>query len=233
MKHCAKILTFGFLIILIACSQDNNNGKNKVLIVKDDFSDRVDSITTTYFPDTLSMDSLYIIWYSRQLFAMEEPSLIENQNAMIEKYRFTYLPSFSMPIAIRLEKNIDDTIVNLYAKSHLGTGGYPPKDKGLDMKRLLPIYDYYNCWDSLQSKINKLDFWNQKFDVEWNHGRCDGTMFIIEGYSKGTYQIIHRWSPDPDSFEKVKEFKELCDYFFELKDIGFDKIYWGGKWIEE
>src|ERR1022692_1355040 len=65
-------------------------------------------------------------WYSRQLHALKEPSLLtQSKNPNSEAYRFLWLRTFHHPVAIRVVLRPDGTGV-LTTKVASGAGGYSP-----------------------------------------------------------------------------------------------------------
>jgi len=73
------------------------------------------SAQDTYFPsgalsDSDRGDSDLARWYSGQLKALDEPSLLaEARNTSTQSYRFLWLRSFHHPIAVRLDVMADRT----------------------------------------------------------------------------------------------------------------------------
>jgi hypothetical protein len=65
-------------------------------------------------------------WYSKQLTALQEPSLWEaSKTRRTQSYRFLWLRTFHNPIAIRIDINADGTSF-LTTKITSGAGGYAP-----------------------------------------------------------------------------------------------------------
>ena len=60
-----------------------------------------------------AVDSFVNSWYSKMLFALQEP-VLKNYNGDKEIYRFTWLRTFNHPISVRLEKQGD--VVKLFSK---------------------------------------------------------------------------------------------------------------------
>ena len=84
-----------------------------------------------YFPklsfgSSSTLDELKQTWYSSQLRALQEPSLLTLvKSPSSECYRFLWLRTFNHPIAIRLEPMSDGTSV-LTTKVASGDGGFHP-----------------------------------------------------------------------------------------------------------
>lgn len=166
-----------------------------------------------YFPLEVFTDSgsyvnsgrLEVKWYSRHLFALNEPILYSDKSDN-ESYRFTWLRSFHDPVAIRIERNKDS--YTLFWKQSDGSGGYEPgkiivnQQKTIDKK----------TWDSFLDKLTGIDLW-QLPSNEKNWGR-DGALWILEGKTPLKYHVVVRWTPG-----KRSKYYKACDFLIKLTDL--------------
>jgi hypothetical protein len=85
----------------------------------------------SYFPNgALSDDDrvgrFKVRWYSDQLRALNEPSLLDKaKNPSLQSYRFVWLRTFNHPVAVRLDITSDGA-GKLTVKIADGAGGYKP-----------------------------------------------------------------------------------------------------------
>jgi hypothetical protein len=151
------------------------------------------SCAAQFFPQySLDLDKggLKAQWYSRQLHALNEPSLSEMAaSPSAEVYRFLWLRSFHHPIAIRLEVRPDGTGV-LTTRIASGAGGYAPGKLIRDSTRALTKADTYTAL----AKINSDGFWEAPNPVD-DQGGTDGSQWVIEGVRDGKYHVVDRWTP--------------------------------------
>lgn len=154
-----------------------------------------------------SLDELKNDWYSRQLSAMQEPVLKDVRNTEI--YRFTWLRSFSAPVAVRIFEDHNDHY--LAWKSCDGYGGNSPGKLVVDRSKKLSKRQ----WLKFQDMLQKMDFLNMPASIE-SIG-CDGSEWILEGISGNSYHVVNRWSPENDDFSKA------CKYLLKLTKIKIDK----------
>lgn len=149
---------------------------------------------TKYFPpDTLSHDNklneFLVRWYSGQLAALQEPSLLSAPPQSVQSYRFLWLRTFNHPIAVRLDMS-DDGTGTLTTKVASGAGGYAPgklitnKTTPLDKAQV----------DSFVDLVVRSNFWNEPTGPNQQAG-TDGAEWIIEGSKPGKYHVIDRWTP--------------------------------------
>jgi hypothetical protein len=128
-------------------------------------------------------------WYSKQLKALDEPSLWSLSKTQKEQaYRFLWLRTFHRPVAVRIEVNADGTS-RLTTKMASGAGGYDPGQLVLNSKSLVTKEQT----DSFLGKITGLLFWELAPTRE--PGGVDGAQWILEGVKDGKYHIVDRWSP--------------------------------------
>lgn len=135
-------------------------------------------------------DELKRAWYSAQLSALQEPSLLALRKIpSSESYRFLWLRTFNHPIAIRLDPKADGTSV-LTTKIASGAGGYRPGVLSEETHHVLSKEQT----QSFITRLNKLDFWHTANPVNDQAG-TDGSQWIIEGVREGQYHVVDRWSP--------------------------------------
>lgn len=126
--------------------------------------------------------------YSKQLSAMNEPSLLElSKKSHLKIYRFLWLRTFHHPISIRLTIKGDGT-GELVAKMTSGAGGYEPGV--LETNNVLQITKQKVL--DFQKQIEKIAFWEMKSKIEL--GGLDGARWIIEGVKDGKYHLVDRWT---------------------------------------
>lgn len=150
-------------------------------------------------------------WYGKHLLAAGEGSLEPTRRAGRMTYRFTYLPSFSNPIVIRLER--DGTRVTLVSKRLSGLGGYEPgfveAELAVDLSR--------EDGDHFEAIFGQLDFWKLVshdvlvdrrlrlcrlgLTVCWLGG--DGEMWILEAADETRYHAADRWSDVSGPFREA------------------------------
>ena len=147
------------------------------------------------------VDSIHLRWYSRFLFAMNEPLLYNRQfNKTI--FRFTWLRTFHHPIIVRIEKELNS--VFLYWKVSDGAGGYDPGSLIINNKLQIGVSE----WTKFISKIDSGNFW--KMQRSGSIG-TDGSEWILEGCDSTKYYVTSFWSPGHQS-----EIFKICYYLIEL-----------------
>ncbi len=151
---------------------------------------------TVYFPKGAlaaqpQPDQFKSEWYSHQLIALEEPSLLEASRSSVEQYRFLWVRTFHHPVVIRLVVNADGS-GTLTEKIASGQGGYDPGK--LDHNVLRPITA--KEVGSYLSMIRKAKFWSlPTYPPPSSMIGCDGSEWIIEGVKGGEYHVVNRWTP--------------------------------------
>lgn len=173
---------------------------------------------TRYFPqktfgDDPRLDQFVSGWYSGQLKALREPSLLELSKApSTESYRFLWLRSFHHPIAIRVDVQADGS-ATLTTKIASGAGGYPPGRLTASTTRLLTKDEA----QKLIARINASRFW-QLPSYERDRAGNDGSEWVVEAAVHGKYHLVSAWSP------KDGPIHDLGDMFlFELAKINVPK----------
>jgi hypothetical protein len=190
-------------------------------------SERIDAIpaakdsTAFYFPlkdsskdktyNDNSLDTFVNIWYSKMLFALNEPVLY-NYTGNIEVYRFTLLRTFDNPVAVRLQSDGKD--ITLYSKVSNGASGYEPGEIILDTS----IQVTKTEWNNFKSLISRTEFWRMPSNEDEKGGR-DGSEWILEGMSSSNYHWVSRWSPSQKDYS---HYMEACEYLISLSRIQLD-----------
>jgi hypothetical protein len=150
---------------------------------------------TRYFPektfgDNPQLDQFVSHWYSRQLKALMEPSLLELSKApSSESYRFLWLRTFDHPVAIRVDVQPDGS-ATLTTKITSGAGGYEPGNLIVNTSRTLTK----EATQKLIAQINASDLW-QLPSYERDTGGVDGSEWVIEAAVHGKYHLVSQWTP--------------------------------------
>jgi hypothetical protein len=150
---------------------------------------------THYFPaktfgDDPQLDQFVSGWYSGQLTALKEPSLLELSKVLpTESYRFLWLRTFHHPVAIRVDVQADGS-ATLTTKIASGAGGYKPGNLVVNTTRALTKDET----QKLIARINDSGFW-QLPSYERNSGGTDGSEWIIEAAVHGQYHLVSEWTP--------------------------------------
>jgi hypothetical protein len=156
-----------------------------------------------YFPTKSAdgdpqLDPFLIRWYSSDLKALEEPSLLELAKSPGSiSYRFLWLRTFHNPVAIRLDVMSDGTSI-LTTKVTNGAGGYSPGKLIVNSTRKLSLEQLRGFLKS----VEKTRFWIMPTLDEERNG-CDGSEWIIEGVKDGQYHVVTRWSPDSGAVREL------------------------------
>lgn len=151
---------------------------------------------TRYFPektfgDDPRLDRFVSGWYSGQLTALKEPSLLELSKALpAESYRFLWLRTFHHPVAIRVDVQADGS-ATLTTKIASGAGGYKPGNLIVNTFRALTKDEA----KKLIAQVNDSGFW-QLPSYERNGGGADGSEWIIEAAAHGKYHLVSEWTPE-------------------------------------
>ena len=146
-------------------------------------------------PASTKSDNARNAWYSHQLRAMDEPVLDATQKG--SAYRFTWLRSFSHPIAVRITANAGR--FRLVAVELDASGGYA-REKPVRRQEIELSATQFR---DLEALISNSGFWNLPPHVETNG--LDGSEWIIEGVRGGTYHVVNRWSPDTGPVREIGE----------------------------
>jgi hypothetical protein len=152
---------------------------------------------TTYFPNhafdsDARLNNFVDGWYSHQLSAFDEPSLLtQSKDPSTQSYRFLWLRSFHHPIAVRIEVKPDGTAM-LTTKVASGAGGYPPGHLVTNTSKPLTKQQT----ESFLHKIDADKFWELPPVLLKERQGDDGSQWIIEGVKGGKYPLATQWSPE-------------------------------------
>lgn len=175
----------------------------------------------SYFPsgalsDYDRVDSFKARWYSDQLRALEEPSLLQEANRPSQQsYRFVWLRTFHHPVAVRLGIMSDGT-GKLTVKIANGAGGYKP---GKLIENTTAALTQKQT-DKFLEQVRDVGFWELP-SFEKTSG-CDGAEWIIEGVKDGKYHVVDRWTP---SKGPIRELGMTLAFDFAQLKIPKDELY--------
>jgi hypothetical protein len=151
-------------------------------------------------------------WFPRQWEAAKEPSFyrLSLQKPPPEfALRFSYIPSFTPSIFIRVHKKGSD--YQLIAKTMSGAGGYDPGTISMSKEMRL---------SKLQVRELERLLEDGKFfippPVECGMGHFDGSEWVFEEVSNSGYKMVKHWSPEKGSAH------DLGTYLVELSGLSFD-----------
>lgn len=154
------------------------------LLIKSKDDSKVEDTFYLYLtPLKGTVNSIYLEWFSEQLFALKEP-LLFNKETDKEVYRFTWLRTFDNPISLRIEKSKEG--IRVYSKVGRGLGGYSPKKIKRSKVKKVTIDE----WEEFTKLIQVMNFWNSI-----NHGSIpasDGAVWILEGSTSDKYTVISK-----------------------------------------
>jgi hypothetical protein len=135
-------------------------------------------------------DQFVYDWYSKQLQALDEPSLWALSKTQVgQSYRFLWLRTFHHPAAIRIDVSADGTS-QLTVRMCSGAGGYDPGHLIQNDKTALTKQQT----DWFLGKIEENGFWKLT-SGDPSPGGNDGSQWIIEGVKNGSYHMVDRWTP--------------------------------------
>lgn len=169
-----------------------------------------------FFPDGAidpGGDDFLAQWYSEDLFAMGEPSLwkLAREDPKAVALRFTWLPSFRHPLAIRVIPNAEGATldaVRLDATSGY-LGGKPVDRRTVKLSR--------EQWAELKHLVDDAKFWSLPTEM-WTNGIADGASYVFEGVDKGKYHVVNaNTNPEPD--DRYRRYKVLCEAMLKLSGI--------------
>ncbi len=140
--------------------------------------------------DSPRLDHFCSDWYSKQLKALDEPSLWSRSKTQKEQsYRLLWLRTFHCPVVIRIDVSADGTS-RLTLKMTDGTGGYAPGHLVLNDTSTLTREQ--TGW--FLGEIEENNFWKLAA-IDQSRMGLDGAQWIIEAVKNGSYHIVDRWSP--------------------------------------
>jgi len=175
-------------------------------------------IMTWYFPqgnyagisagDNLHLNMYTNISYSLTLREFEEPVLY-NYRGLDEIYRITWLRAFHLPIVFRFQKqgfNFLLTTKVLLQRSN----EYPDE---LETNTITSVSFFK--WYKFKGKLAEADFWKLNSN-DASAQPNDGSEWMVEGVKEGKYQMIARWSPEPD-------LRKACLYLLSISNLKIPK----------
>lgn len=143
------------------------------------------STKSTFFPPEI-LEEFYADWFRTHLRAPKEPRLHSMAVALVA-YRFLWLRTFDEPIAIRAQRENDQTL--LHVKQCSGEGGYDPGNIVVNTTRKLSDEE----WERIVTAINEIGFWKLPAETVQEDG-IDGAEWVIDGFDRGRYHVVHRWT---------------------------------------
>jgi hypothetical protein len=164
------------------------------------------SANTRYFPAgvfDIDRTTSRETWYSNTLRALHEPSIFAlRDDKSLQVYRFLWLPSFQLPISVRLTVNRggSGSIVARSVDTHTGLVGKVPSDTGrlnLDKNVVVEKAEV----DVVLRELEAFSFWSMP--TEERQFGLDGSQWILEGVRQGEYQVVDRWSPEQGAYSAV------------------------------
>jgi hypothetical protein len=227
MKSAIYIL-LGFLFISCNLKQSKNDNYPKDAKVSDSNGKPKDSLSF-YFPAIIKKDTTFIKtgfdsltnnWYSKTLYAAQEP-ILYNYYLGHDIYRFLWLRAFSRPVVISinkdgakiwlsikaLNKQIDIADILPQITFLLPASGYSGKPKvkmsieqntKADRKANLILNNTIALserdWVEFENLLKNCSFWTMA-PIDSRLG-IDGSEWIIEGHLKNKYWVVNRWSPE-------------------------------------
>lgn len=193
MKRILIIFTTIFLAVLLPATFLQASANMSFCPEKgaDEFFFPKDSL----FAGRPDMDSMMRNWYSKHLYAMNEPSLSCVKSKIDLAYRFIWLRTFNHPMAVRVTSSKGQ--VKLCAVELNGEGGYEPGKVFRRKEKILTTKE----WDSLAQGITSSSFWTMPITNKRNG--LDGAEWIIEGRQGKNYHVVNRWSPSEGDFRSL------------------------------
>jgi len=151
-------------------------------------------------------------WYSRQLSALQEPSMLSFKSGSDDQvYRFTWLRTFHHPIAVRVVLHKDGS-GELTTKQTSGAGGYSAGSLVLNETRKLSADEIARFNNALQQS----DFWRMR-SLE-KRQMTDGADWIFEGVKEKDYKLAVRYCA------KTGSYRAMCLMMvFELAKLKVDE----------
>ena len=139
------------------------------------------------------------------------PEIAKEGKAVV--YRFTILPTWGNPIAVRARKEANT--FTLSARRLDGEGGYDPgklvEQKEVELTEVESM--------ALESLIKELKFFRMSTDDE-TYGK-DGDEWILEGVAEGKYHVVQRWCAakyDPKK-RGLEPFLALCKFLVDKSTL--------------
>lgn len=129
-------------------------------------------------------------WYSAHLRSIHEPSLWQLCEATDAEFlRFLWVPTWSPPLAVRVEIGTDGATC-IYGRMTSGFGGY---GTGSVTHSTTSVLDREAC-GNIQNYLDLAEFWTLAAR-EVVSAACDGDQWIFERSGNGRYHVVDRWNP--------------------------------------
>jgi len=195
------IISAGILILILARLL-------VVVFIPTDETPIIKNLTDIY-PIVIDLDEISNLSYTSVLLDFDEKALYKSKGHI---YRFTYRPSFSSPIVVRIEIKRNGT-AEIYYKTY--------SDKSVIGE--LVGWDLHTGKAELSrdetqeflAVLKEADYWNLQKEIDI-YG-LDGHGIIIEGVKDRVYKIISRWVPE--AIDSVVY--NIEEYFFTLIEKKF------------
>ena len=171
---------------------------------------RSDAETAGYFPG----ENPHGFWAAldETLLRLDEPSLYQQRSKTdLEPYRMVCIQSWDKPFFIRAWKDSRGMRVRVIRLNCEGAFyGYSDYDETFKVSG--------EQWDKLTKTVRTSGFWEMP-TAEKIMG-LDGEDWLLEAEANGRYHQVHRWSPSVHTEQRhLKEFQEVCSYFFTLSKL--------------
>lgn len=168
-----------------------------------------------YFPDGAihpGLNNYRANWYSEDLFAMREPSLWAHsrKDPKAVAFRFTYLPSFGRPLAVRVVFAGESATLYAVLLDASGYAGGKPVDR-----RSVKLSE--NQWVGLKRLVDDANFWTLPNEM-WTNGIADGAGYVFEGIEGGKYHVVNANSNLTPN-DRYRCYQSLCKEMIKLSDI--------------
>ena len=144
--------------------------------------------------------------YSKQLTAMDEPSLLQLDNTNDFHLRFLWLRSFHVPVTISLQRS--DNKYTLTVKQVRGRSGTESSELAVNKTRILTNDE----WSTFSNIFEGACFWNTP-SYSTEPLSTDGAWWVLECVWQGRYHIVNHQSPENGPYRQV------CLYLLRLSDL--------------
>jgi hypothetical protein len=145
----------------------------------------------------------YSVRFGGVLEALQEKPLPRGEAAGAT-YRYTFMPSFSASIMVRVERAPSGE-TRLIRKELTPLGEKVTALAGTQTRRLTD-----SEWRSIEVLAQGASFWTLPPDT-FEMG-LDGAQLLLEGAGPRGYHVVHRWSPDDGSFLRLcARLRELAE----------------------
>lgn len=163
-------------------------------------------------------DKFYHQVLREAILTLGEDRLTDSTQSNRQDIRLIIVPSTGGRSFFRIISDTSDSTLTMQYKR---LNGFVPDRNVVDIElhRLIRKEDSAFAFDSLNYKLNKLDFWSMNADWTCNGG--DGTIYFLEVVSGHKKNIICRWSPEACDYKNALELTMLIDYFERLKFINW------------